>query len=134
MEKDLIIFNDNITVINKELSKYQDEKGFMFILNTIKLVASVEALELSKEELQKKIFEGSIDDLKYNIEDIEKPVSKFAATKKEEDRYVLTNGKVSVRKVYNVINGLGIHKSFTNKEDALSLAEKINEKYLSYFK
>ena len=134
MEKDLVKFNKNISVINKDLSKYQDEKGIMFIFNTIKLITSVDVLEVSKEELQKGIFEGKIDDLEYNQVEIEKPVSKYSVTKREEDRYVLTNGKVKVRQVFSVINGLGIHKCFTNKDDAIKLANEINKKYLSYFK
>lgn len=132
MEKDLIKFNNCVEVINKELSRYEDPKGTMFILNTVKLITSVEALELSKEELQKAIFEGKVDELEYNIEEVEKTVSKYSVTKKEEDKYILTNSKVKVRKVYNVINGLGIHKSYTTKEEALDIANAINSKYMKY--
>lgn len=134
MEKDLIKFNDNIEVINKDISKYQDEKGTMFICNTIGLIAKVEALELSKEELKMKIFEGEIDDLEYEIENVKRPVSKYSLTKKEEDKFTIVDNEVAVRKVYNVSNGVKIHKSFTNKEDALKLAKEINDKYLVYFK
>ena len=134
MEKDLIKFNDNIEVINKDISKYQDEKGTMFICNTISLIAKVEALELSKEELKVKVFEGSVDDLDYDIINVKRPVSKYTLTKKEEDKFTIVDNEVAVRQVYNVSNGVGIHKSFTNKEDALKLAEKINDKYLVYFK
>lgn len=133
MEKDLIKFNNCIEVINKELARYEDPKGTMFILNTVKLFVSVEAMELSKDELQKAQFEGTIDDLKYDIEEVEKTVSKYSITKKEEDKYTLTNSKVKVRKVYNVINGLGIHKSYTTKEEALEIANVINSRYLKYF-
>ena len=134
MEKDLIKFNDNIEVINKDISKYEDEKGTMFICNTISLIAKVEALELSKEELKMKIFEGEIDDLDYKIENVKRPVSKYSLTKKEEDKFTIVDSEVAVRKVYNVSNGVKIHKSFTNKEDALKLAKEINDKYLVYFK
>ena len=134
MEKDLIKFNDNIEVINKDISKYEDEKGTMFICNTIGLIAKVEALELSKEELKMKIFEGEIDDLDYQIENVKRPVSKYSLTKKEEDKFTIVDSEVAVRKVYNVSNGVKIHKSFTNKEDALKLAKEINDKYLVYFK
>lgn len=134
MEKDLIKFEENITVINKDISKYEDEKGTMFVCNTVSLIAKVEALELSKEEYTVKKFDGSIDDLDYEIVDITRPVSKYTLTKKEEDKYVITDSKVAVRKVYNVSNGIGIHKSFTNKEEALALANKINERYIGLFK
>ena len=134
MEKDLIKFNDNIEVINKDISKYEDEKGTMFICNTIGLIAKVEALELSKEELKMKIFEGEIDDLDYQIENVKITVSKYSLTKKEEDKFTIVDSEVAVRKVYNVSNGVKIHKSFINKEDALKLAKEINDKYLVYFK
>lgn len=134
MEKDLIKFEENIEVINKDISKYEDEKGTMFILNTISLLSKVEALELSKEEYNVKKFEGSIDDLDYNIIEVTRPVSKYSLTKKEEDKYTIVDSKVAVRQVYNVSNGIGIHKTFTTKEEALELAKNINNKYLGYFK
>jgi hypothetical protein len=132
VEKDLVKFNNCVEVINKEISRYEDPKGTMFFVNTVNLLTSVEAMELSKEELQKAIFENKVDDLKYNIEKVEKTVSKYSITKKEEDRYTLTNAKVDVRKVYNVVNGLKIHKSYTTKEEALEVANAINSKYMKY--
>lgn len=132
MEKDLIKFNNCVEVINKEISRYEDPKGTMFYVNTSKLLVSVEAMELSKEELQKALFQNEVDDLKYKIEKVDKVVSKFSITKKEEDRYTLTNAKVDVRKVYNVVNGLKIHKSYTTKEEALEVANAINSKYIKY--
>ena len=132
VEKDLVKFNNCVEVINKEISRYEDPKGTMFFVNTVNLLTSVEAMELSKEELQKAIFENKVDDLKYEIEKVEKTVSKYSITKKEEDRYTLTNAKVDVRKVYNVVNGLKIHKSYTTKEEALEVANAINSKYIKY--
>lgn len=132
VEKDLVKFNNCVEVINKEISRYEDPKGTMFFVNTVNLLTSVEAMELSKEELQKAIFENKVDDLKYEIEKVEKTVSKYSITKKEEDRYTLTNAKVDVRKVYNVVNGLKIHKSYTTKEEALEVANAINSKYMKY--
>ena len=134
MEKDLIKFNNNIEIINKDFSKYEDEKGTMFICNTVSLITKVEVLELSKEEYNIKKFDGSIDDLEYDVEEITRPVSKYTITKKDEDKYTIVDSKVAVRKVYNVSNAIGIHKSFTNKDDALNLAKTINNKYLGYFK
>ena len=132
VEKDLVKFNNCVEVINKEISKYEDPKGTMFFVNTSKLLVSVEAMELSKEELQKALFQNEVDDLKYEIEKVDKVVSKYSITKKEEDRYTLTNAKVDVRKVYNVVNGLKIHKSYTTKEEALEVANAINSKYMKY--
>ena len=132
MEKDLIKFNNCVEVINKEFCRYEDFNGVMFYMNTVKMLVSVDVLDLTKEEMQKALFEGKIDELDYNIEEVEKTVSKYSVTKKEEDKYTLTNSKVKVRKVYNVVNGLGIHKSYTTKEEALETANAINSKYMKY--
>lgn len=132
MEKDLIKFMANIKPINKDISLYESDNT-LFYMNTVQLLTKVETLELSKEEYQVKKFEGSIDDLEYQIEEVDRPVSKYTITKKEEDKYVITNTKVKVRKVYNVSNAIGIHKSFTNVDDAMELAKDINKNLITYF-
>ena len=102
----------------------------MFPLNTVNLLARVDYMELSKEEYEKAIFERKIDDLKYNIIETTRPVPKYTITKKEEDKYTIVDNKLKVRQVWNVSNAAGIHKSFTNKEEALTLAENLNEETL----
>lgn len=134
METNLTKFMDHITLINKDISKYENnEKGVVFYCNTVQLLTKVENLELSKEEYQVKKFEQAIDDLEYNIEEVERPQSKYAITKKEEDRYTIVNSKVKVRQVYNVSNAIGIHKSFINKDEALAYADEINKKVVPFF-
>lgn len=134
MEKDLIKFMENVKPINKDLSLYEDDnKGVMFYLNTVQLLTKVESLELDKQEYTVKKFEGGIEDLEYDIIEVERPVSKYNITKKEEDKYTITNSKVAVRKVYNVSNAIGIYKSFTNKDDAMELAKDINKNIITYF-
>lgn len=134
MEKDLIKFMENVKPINKDLSLYEDDnKGVMFYLNTVQLLTKVESLELDKKEYTVKKFEGGIEDLEYDIIEVERPVSKYNITKKEEDKYTITNSKVAVRKVYNVSNAIGIYKSFTNKNDAMKLAKDINKNIITYF-
>ena len=134
MEKDLIKFMENVKPINKDLSLYEDDnKGVMFYLNTVQLLTKVESLELDKKEYTVKKFEGGIEDLEYDIIEVERPVSKYSITKKEEDKYTITNSKVAVRKVYNVSNAIGIYKSFTNKDDAMELAKDINKNIITYF-
>ena len=134
MEKDLIKFMENVKPINKDLSLYEDDnKGVMFYLNTVQLLTKVESLELDKNEYTVKKFEGGIEDLEYDIIEVERPVSKYSITKKEEDKYTITNSKVAVRKVYNVSNAIGIYKSFTNKEEAMELAKDINKNIITYF-
>ena len=136
------MFNDNlkefmekVTIINKDLSKYNDEsKGILFMLNTIKLIANVEYIELSKEEFEKAKFEKQVDNLEYEIIEVDRPVPKNVITKKDEDKYTIVNSKVKVRRVWKTTNGLGLKECFTNKEEAYNLANKINDEVLKYLK
>lgn len=134
MEKDLIKFYDNIEVINKDLSKYEDNKGNMFILNTINLLARVDYMELTKEEYKVAKFQQKIEDLDYSTTNIKRVVSKNEITKKEEDKYTLVDKEVSVRQIWNVSNPYGVFKSYTNKEEAVKYAKEVNEKILEYYK
>ena len=127
METNIIDFMNNIEIINKDLSKYEDDKR-MFYLNTVNLLPRVDYYELSKEEYTKAKFEKKIEDLEYNIINVKRPVPKNVITKKEEDKYTIVDSDVAVRQVWNVLNAAGVYKSFTNKEDAFKLANEIDEK------
>lgn len=126
MEKELNKFMKHITIINKDIAVYEDEKGNLFNINTIKLLASVEVMELPKEEYKKAVFERRIDDLEYADTIIYVPVPKNTITKRDEDKYTLVDKEMNAKIIYNVSNQIGLHKSFTNKEDALKLAKEIN--------
>lgn len=134
MEKDLIKFYDNIEIINKDLSKYEDNKGNMFILNTINLLARVDYMELTKEEYKVAKFQQKIEDLDYSTTNIKRVVSKNEITKKEEDKYTLVDKEVSVRQIWNVSNPYGVFKSYTDKDEAVKYAKEVNEKILKYYK
>jgi len=135
MQDNILDFNKKVEILNKDYSLYKDEeKGVMFALNTVNCLARVDYIELSKEEWEKAKFEMKIDDLDYNIIEITRPQSKYFLTKKEEDKYTIVDSKVSVRQVWNVSNSIGIHKSFTNKEEAMELANNINENILNVIK
>lgn len=131
MQDNIIEFNKKVSIINKDYAMYKDEeKGVMFPLNTVNLLARVDYLELSKEEYEKAKFEMKIDNLEYNIIETTRPVPKNTITKKDSDKYTIVDSKVKVRQVWNVSNALGIKKSFTNKEEAMQLAESLNEETL----
>lgn len=134
MEKDLIKFYDNVEVINKDLSRYEDNKGNMFILNTINLLARVDYMELTKEEYKVAKFQQKIEDLDYSMTNIKRVVSKNEITKKDEDKYTLVDKEVSVRQIWNVSNPYGVFKSYTDKDEAVKYAKEINEKILKYYK
>ena len=134
METNLTKFMENIKLMNKDLSLYEDlNKGVLFYVNTAQLFTKVENLQLSKEEFTVKKFEGVVDELDYDIIEVDRPISKYSITKKEEDKYIITNSKVKVRNIWNVSNAIGIHKSFNNKEEALELAKEINKNIEPYF-
>lgn len=134
MEIELTKFMNNIKIINKEISLYEDDnKGVMFYISTPQLITKVEKLELSSEEYKIKKFEKTIEDLEYDIIDVERPVSKYTITKKEEDKYTIVNNKIAVRQVWNVSNAIGNYKSFTDKDKAIEYAKEINENIIPYF-
>lgn len=129
MKDNLIDFMNKVEILNKDLARYKDEeKGIIFSLNTIQLLPRLDYLELAKTQYETQKFEQKIDNLEYNIINVDKPASKYARTKKDEDKFIIENQKVAVRQVWNVINALGLHKSFNNKDEALKLYEAIYER------
>lgn len=131
MERDLIKFNKNITKVTKEITKYEDEKGNYMLIPTGQLLCNIEYMELDEISYKKALFEMIIDkDVEYNKITITKPVDKYTKTKNEKDKGTIIDAKVEVSQVWVVKNGLGLTKSFNNKEKALSSVEEINNKYL----
>lgn len=131
MEKDIVSFMKNVEIINKDFSRYIDnEKGIIFSLNTVQLLPRLDYMELDKTKYETSKFEQKIDNLEYNIINVDKPSSKYARTKKEEDRFIIENQKVAVRQVWNVVNALGIHKSFTNKEEAIKVYNELYDEVM----
>lgn len=129
MEKDLIKFNELVKILSKDFSQYTDEeKGIEFIFNTINALANVDYLELTKPEYDVMKFQNKIEDKEYNIVNVKKAVPKNEITGKDEDKFTIAEKEVAVRQVWNVSNRMGAFKSFTNKEEALELANEVNKK------
>lgn len=127
-------FMEKITILNKDIATYRDdEKGRMFEMNTISLLPKVERLELSSDEFKKAKFEMKVENLEYDIIEVDRPVPKNTITKKDEDIYTIVNSKVKVRLVWNVSNAIGVYKSFTNKDEAMEYAENIKKDIIKYF-
>lgn len=128
-------FMEKVEILGKEFSIYTDEeKGVSFPLNTVHLLTRVDMLELTKEEYQVAKFQKKIDDLDYEIKNVKRAVPKNEITKKDEDKYTITEKEVAVRKIWNVSNTAGAFKSFTNKEEAMKKSKEINEKVFEYLK
>ena len=128
-------FMEKVEILGKEFSIYTDEeKGVSFPLNTVHLLTRVDMLELTKEEYTSAKFQKKIDDLDYEITNVKRAVPKNEITKKDEDKYTITEKEVAVRKIWNVSNTAGAFKSFVNKDDALKTSKEINEKVFEYLK
>lgn len=127
-------FMEKITILNKDIATYRDdEKGRLFDINTISLLPKVERLELSSDEFKKAKFEMKVEDLEYDIIEVDRPVPKNTITKNDKDMYTIVNNKVKVRLVWNVSNAIGVYKSFTNKDEAMEYAENIKKDIIKYF-
>lgn len=131
MERDLIKFNENITKVTKEITKYEDNKGNYMLIPTGQLLCNIEYMELDEISYKKALFEMIIDkDVEYNKITITKPVDKYTKTKNEKDKGTIIDAEVEVSQVWVVKNGLGLNKAYNSKEKALSYVEEINNKYL----
>ena len=130
MEKDLIKFNENITKLSKDIAKYEDTKGNYTLIPVAQLLCNIEYMELDEISYKKALFEKIIDkNVKYNRIKTTKVVDKATITGKKQDQGILVDNEVEVSQVWVVKNGIGLTKSFANKEEALSYVEEINNKY-----
>lgn len=126
LEEDLEKFMDNVEVIG-DVATYKDDKGNYFEIEKKALKTSCVYLELTDKELATMKFEKKVDKtLDYPKCKVERPVTKDTITGKDKDKITLVNQEQDGYKVWVVANGLKATKSFTNKEDALALAFKIN--------
>lgn len=125
-----------VKTLCKDLCEYYDEeKGIKYLLPTSYVWARVDYFELTNDELKKAIFEeqvDKIDDLNY-IESTRRQ-SKYEITKREEDRWTITEAKVKVNQLWVVSNGMKIKNTFNNKEEAIKFLDEINEPLKVYLK
>lgn len=130
MEKELDLFMNNVKIINKDFAIYKDdEKGVVVPLNTIRLLGTLEYLELEKPQYDVAVFQQKIDSkLEYNIIKTSKPVPKNEVTGKDEDKNTIVEKECAVRQVWNVSNVYGAFKSFNNKDEAIKYVQEINDK------
>ena len=127
MKKDLNNFLRNLTKINNELVKYEDEKGNVIYAPLNALYASCTYLELNKQQYEQMVFQQTIKADDYNIIEIKTQVPKSEITKKEEDRFTLVDSTAKVRQVWVVANQLQFSASFKTKEEALKLVKEIED-------
>ena len=129
-QENLKEFMKRVKIINKEIAEYENEEtGSYFMIPTSYLWSRVDYLELTNEELKKAIFNQEVDktDLKYNYIESTRPAPKNEITKNDNDKYTIIDAKVQVNQIWLVSNGLKYKQTFNNKEEALKLANEVNE-------
>ena len=127
MKKDLTNFIKNLKKINKELVKYQDDKGNIIYAPINALYASCTYLELNKQQYEQMVFQQQITPDNYNVIEVKTQTSKYEVTKKEEDRFTLIDTTAKVKQVWIVANQLQFSKCFKTKEEAEELVKEIEE-------
>ena len=126
LEEDLEKFMDNVEVIG-DVATYKDDKGNYFEIEKKLLKTSCVYLEITEKELETMKFEKKVDkSLNYPKCKVERPVTKDTITGNKKDNTTIVNQEQDGYKLWIVANGLKATKSFTNKEDALKTAYKIN--------
>ena len=87
-------------------------------------------MELDEIMYKKALFEKIIEKgVEYNKIKTTKVVDKSTITHNKKDQGTLVDNEVEVSQVWFVKNGIGLTKAITNKEEALSYVEEINNKY-----
>lgn len=129
----IIEYMSNVRILSKEISEYyNDETGVKKIIPTSYLLAGIDYMELTDEELEKAKFNQVIDkDVEFDTKMVTRPKIKYEITKIEADKNKLVDSKVKVHCVWNVSNSLKLKKTFNNKEEALALYDKINTPILN---
>lgn len=135
MEQDMIKFYENLKDETKDIMSYEDKKGNYFLLPIGKITCACEYKELDEAEFKVALFNKEIDKtLEYAKKNTIRQVDKFSVTNNKKDQGTIIDKEVEVSQVWVVKNGLGLVKSFNDKEKALSYAKELNDKYLKVAK
>lgn len=95
------------------------------------ILVAVDYNELNKQQWEVAKFNQDIPkDFETELAMVDKTVSKYDITHKEEDKYILTTKKEAVHKVWFVMNQFKVKKAFTDGEEAMKYAEEINKPIL----
>lgn len=130
-DEELNSYMDHIHFINKELAEYINmETGVKYIIPIANLLCRIEYIEPSESELKTLLFNRQIDKLDYKTKMTKRPVVKSSITHDKKDDKTLVDSEIKVYQVWNVSNGLNIRKSFTDKDEAIELYDKITDKIL----
>ena len=130
--KDWEDFNKCVTIKNKEISIYEDEKGNYAVLPTSNLLCGVQYNELTESQLNVMKFDKKIPkDMKLKTKERPKLVTKDTLTGKESDKTIIVeNGKEQVYLVWFIIDGLKNLKAYAKRDEAVEKAKARNKEIM----
>jgi len=135
MTRNLDEFYKNLEIVNKDFSIYRDDDYNYSVLPTAGVLVAVDYNELNKQQWEVAKFNQDIPkDFETELAMVDKTVSKYDITHKEEDKYTLTTKKEAIHKVWFVMNQFKVKKAFKDGEEALKYAEEINKPILDALK
>lgn len=118
-------FYDNIEVKDNKLVKYADYEGNVSIFPIAGLICKCEYLKVDKDRLNIMRFNQEVNKkMKFNVIDEKIP---YADPKNKTH---ITEKTIKVNEMWKVSNGIGISQIFNDKEEALTITNDINNKYL----
>ena len=132
MTKDLEEYYENLNLVNDKLALYEDKEGNIIpITPTIAMLVAVQYQTYNKQEYEQAVFNQIIPkDIICKETKRTTIVSKEAITHNPKDKYTLVDKEETVKELWLITNGLGLKKAVNTKEEALSIANKINNKIL----
>lgn len=135
MTRNLDEFYKNLEIVNKDFSIYRDDNHNYSVLPTAGVLVAVDYNELNKQQWEVAKFNQDIPkDFETELAMVDKTVSKYDITHKEEDKYTLTTKKEAIHKVWFVMNQFNVKKAFKDGGEALKYAEEINKPILDALK
>ena len=135
MTENLIDFYKNVRYIDERLAIYEDDKG-NYVHNTpATLLVNVQYHEMTKEELEKAVFNQLVPkDMIFKEVDKKTIVPKNEITGKDKDKYTLVDKIVKAKQVWIMSNSLGVKMAFNSKEEAKKVRDEINSKIYEVYK
>ena len=131
MTRNLDEFYKNIEIVNKDFSIYRDDDHNYSVLPTAGILVAVDYNELNKQQWEVAKFNQDIPkDFETEIVEVDKTVNKYDITHKEEDKFILTNKKEAVHRIWFVMNQFKVKKAFKDGKEAQDYAERINKPIL----
>lgn len=118
-------FYDNIELQSNKLVKYEDKEGNVSIFPIAGLLCKCEYLKVDKDRLNIMRFNQEVDKkMEFNI------IDEVVPSVDSKNKAHLVNKTIKVNEMWKVSNGIGFSQIFNDKEEALTITNDINNKYL----